>query len=222
MVSSPITSWQIDGETVTGFIFLGSKITADSDYCHKTKQCLLFGRKAMTNLDKALKSRDLTLLTNVCIVKAMIFPVAVYGCKSWTIKKAEHQRTDASELWCKRILLRVPWTARRSNQSILREISPEYSLEGWYWSSSALATWCEELTHWKRPWCWGRLKGGGEGDDRRWDGQMASTQWTWVWVNSRSLCGQGGLACCDSCGCKELDTTEQLNWTTFSYIWFSF
>ena len=133
MTSSPITSWQIDGETmeiVRDIIFWSSKITADGDCSHEIKRCFLLGRKAMTNLDSILKSRDITLPTKVHIVKAMIFPIVMYGCESWTIKKAEHQRTDAFELWCWRRLLRVPWTARRSNQSILKEISPEYSLEG--------------------------------------------------------------------------------------------
>ena len=133
MASGPITSWQIDGETeatVADFIFLGSKITTDGDCSHDIKRCLLLGRKAMTNLDSILKSRDITLPTNVHLVKAMVFPVVIYGCESWTIKKAECQRIDAFELWCWRRLLRVPWTARRSNQSILKEISPEYSLEG--------------------------------------------------------------------------------------------
>ena len=132
MASSPITSWQIDGETmetVTDFIFLGSKITADGDCSHEIKRCLLLGRKVMTNLDSILKSRDITLLTKVHLAKAMFFLVVIYGCESWTIKKAELQRTNAFELWCWRRLLRVPWTARRSNQSILKEISPEYSLE---------------------------------------------------------------------------------------------
>ena len=117
-------------ETVIDFVFLGSKITADDDCSHKIKRRLLLGRKAMTNLDSILKSRDITLPTKVCLVKAMVFPVVMYGCESWTIKKAEHQRIDPFELWCWRRLLRVPWTARRSNQSILKEISPEYSLEG--------------------------------------------------------------------------------------------
>ena len=133
MASSPITSWQIDGETmetVADFILGGSKITADGDYSHEIKRHLLLGRKAMTNLDSILKSRDIILPTKVCLVKPIVFPVVMYGCESWTIKKAEHQRTDAFELWCWRRLLRVPWTARRSNQSILKEISPEYSLEG--------------------------------------------------------------------------------------------
>ena len=133
MASSPITSWQIDGETaetVADFIFLGSKITVDGDYSHEIKRCLLFGRKVMTNIDSILKSRDVTLLTKVRLVKAMVFPVVMYGCESWTIRKAEHQRIYAFELWCWRRLLRVPWATRRSNQSILKEISPEYSLEG--------------------------------------------------------------------------------------------
>ena len=116
-------------ETVTDFIFLGSKITVDDDCSHEIKRHLLFGRKAMTNLDRVLKRRNITLLTNICTVRAMIFPVVMYGCESWTIKKAEHQRIDAFKLWCWRRLLRVPWTARRSNQSTLKEISPEYSLE---------------------------------------------------------------------------------------------
>ena len=133
MASSPITSWQIDGETmetVRDFIFLGSKIIADGDCSHEIKRYLLLGRKVMTNLDSILKSRDITLPTKVHLVKAVVFPVAMYGCESWTIKKAEHQRIDAFKLWCWRRLLRVPWTARRSNQSILKEINPEYLLVG--------------------------------------------------------------------------------------------
>ena len=129
MASGPITSWQIDGETVADFIFGGSKITADGDCNHKIKRRLLLGRKLKTNLDSILKSRDITLATKVHLVKAMVFPVVMYGCESWTMKKAEHQRIDAFELWCCRRLLRVPWTARRSNQSILKEISPGCSLE---------------------------------------------------------------------------------------------
>ena len=133
MASGPITSWQIDGETVetvTDFIFLGSKITADGDCSCEIKRRLLLGRKAMTNLESILKSRDITLPTKVRLVKAMVFPVVMYGCESWTIKKAECLRIDAFELLCRRRLLRIPWTARGSNQSILKEISPEYSLEG--------------------------------------------------------------------------------------------
>ena len=130
MASGPITLRQIDGETVADFIFLGSEITADGDCSHEIKRRFLLGRKAMTNLDSILKSRDMTLPTKVRLVKAMVFPVVMYGCESWTIKKAEHPRIDDFDLWCWRRLLRVPWTARRSNQSILKETSPEYSLEG--------------------------------------------------------------------------------------------
>ena len=130
MASGPIILWEIDGETVAAFIFLGFKITADGDCSHEIKRRLLLGRKVMTNVDSILKSRDTTLLTKVRLIKAMVFPVVMYGCESWTIKKAECRRIDAFELWCWRRLLRVPWTARRSNQSILREINPEYSLEG--------------------------------------------------------------------------------------------
>ena len=133
MASRPITSWRIEWETmerVTDFIFWGSKITADSECCHEIKRCLLLGRKVMTNLDSILKSRDITLPTKVRLVKAVVFPVAMYGCESWIVKKAEHRRIDAFELWCWRRLLRVPWTARRSNQSILKEISLGCSLEG--------------------------------------------------------------------------------------------
>ena len=171
MASCPITSWQIDGETVEtlpDFIFLGSKISADGDCSHEIKKRLLLGRKVMTNLDSLLKSRDITLPTKVCLVKAMAFPVIVYGCESWTVKKAERWRTDAFELLCWRRLLRVPWTARRSNQSIWKESILNIHWKDWCWSwnSNTLATWCEELTHWRRPWCWERLKAGREGDDR--------------------------------------------------------
>ena len=172
MASGPITSWQIDGETVREFFLEGSRITADGDCSHEIKRSLLLGRKVMTNLDSILKSRDITLSTKVSLVKAMVFPVVMYGCESWTIKKAERQRIDAFELWCQRRLVRVPWTARRSNQSILKEISPGVHWRDWCWSwnSSALATWCGELTHLKRPWFGERLRAGGERDDRGWDG----------------------------------------------------
>ena len=155
MASGPITSWQIDGEameTMSDFIFLGPKITADGDYSHEIKRCLLLGRKAMTNLESVLKSRNITLLTKIHLVKAMVFPVVIYGYDSWTIKKAEQQRIEPFELWCWRRLLRVPWTARRSNQSILKEISPGCSLEGLMLKVKLqyFATSCEELTHWKR------------------------------------------------------------------------
>ena len=139
---------------------------------HEIKRPLLLERKAMTNLDSILKSRDITLPPKVHLLKAMVFPVVMYGCESWTIQKAERWRIDAFKLWCWRRLLRVPWTARRSNQSILKEISLGVHWKDWYWSwnSNTLATWCEELTYWKRPWCWERLRAGGEGDDRGWDG----------------------------------------------------
>ena len=175
-------------ETVTDFIFLGSKITADGDCSHEIKRWFLLGRRAITNMDSISKSRDFTFPTKVHIFKAMVFPEVMYGCESRTIKKAEHWRIDAFELWCWRRLLRVPWTARRSNQLILKEIKPEIHWKDWYWSwsSSTLATWCKELAHWKRPFCYERLSAGGEGDDRGWDGWMASlTRWTWVRANSR-------------------------------------
>ena len=143
-------------------------------------------------------------LTKVCLVKAVGFPVVMYGCKSWTLKKAEHQRIGAFELWGWRKLLRVPWTARRSNQSILKEINPEQS------------SWCEELTHWKRPWCWERLKAAGEGDDRGWDGWMASpTWWAWVWANSRSCCWTGKTDKLQSMGSQRVrhEWVTELNWT---------
>ena len=133
MASGPITSWHIDGETmdtVKDLIFLGSKITVVGDCSHEIKRCFLLGRKAMTNLDSILKSRDITLSIKIHIVKAMVFPVVMYGCESWSIKKAKHQRIDALKMWCWTRLLRVPWIARRSNQSVLKEINPEYSLEG--------------------------------------------------------------------------------------------
>ena len=170
----------------------------------------------MTNLDSKLKSRDVTLLTKVHLVKAMVFPVVMYECDSWTIKKAEQQTIDPLELLHWRRLLRVPWTARRCNQFILKETSPEYSLEGLCWGSNTLATWCEELTHLKTPWCWEKLRAGGEGDDRGWDGWMASlSQWTWVWVNSRSSWWTGGPGMLQSMGSQRVghDWTTKLNWT---------
>ena len=144
--------------------FLGLKITVDNDCSHEIKRCLLLGRIAMTNLDSILKNRDITLPTKVYIVKAMVFPVVMYECESWTIKKVDYQRTDAFKLWCCRTLLRVPWTARRPNQSILKETNSEYLLEGLVlkWNSNTLATWCKELTLWKRPWSWARLRGKGK------------------------------------------------------------
>ena len=222
MASGPITSWEIDGETgktVSDFIFWGSKITADGDCSHEIKRHLLLGRKVMTNLDSTFKSRDITLPTKVHLVKATIFPVVMYGCESWIIKKAEHRRIDAFELWCWRRLLRVPWTARSSNQSILKEINPGISLEGewcWSWNSSTLATSCEELTHWKRFWCWEGLRAGGRGNDGGWDGWMASlTWWTWTWVNSGSWWWTGRPGVLRFMGSQRVrhDWATKLNWT---------
>ena len=163
----------------------GSKITADGDCSHEIKRRLLLGRKVMTYLD----SRDITLLTKVHLVKAMVFPVLIYECEGWTIKKAECRRINAFELWCWRRLLRVPWTARRSNQSILNEISPEYSLEGLMLKLKLqyFGHLMQRTDSLGKTLCWKRLKAGGEGDNIGWDGWVASpTQWTWVWVSSRS------------------------------------
>ena len=217
MASGPITSWEIDGETVADFIFWGSKITADGDCSHEIKRHLLPGRKVMTNLDSILKSRDITLPTKVRLVKVMVFPVVMYGCESWTIKKAESGRIDAFELWCWRRLLRVPWTARRSNQSILKEISPGCSLEGLMLKLKLQYSGHLMLRAdlFERPWCWKRLRAGGEGDDRGWDGWMASpTQWTWVWVNSGSWWWTGRPGMLQSMGSQRVghDWGTKLNW----------
>ena len=171
MASGPITSWQIyreTVETVTDFIFLGSKITADADCSHEIKRRLLLGRKVMTNLDSMLKSRNITLSTKVHLVKAMVFPVVMYGCDSWTIKRAECKRIDTFELWCWRRLLRVPWTARRSNQSILREIRPGCSLEGLMLKLKLqyFGHLMRRTDSFEKTCCWERLRAGGEGDDR--------------------------------------------------------
>ena len=176
IASSSITSWQIDEEkveTVADFIFLGCKITKDSDCSHKIKRCLLFGRKAVTSLDSILKSRDVTLPTKVCIVKPVVFLVILYRCESWTIKNLSGEEYMLLNCGWRR-LLRVPWTGGRSNQSILKEIHSEYSLEGLMLKLQYFGYWCKELTHWKRPWCWERLREGEEGNDRGWDGWMAS------------------------------------------------
>ena len=150
------------------FISLGSKIIADDDCNHEIKRCLLLGRKAMTNLDSILKSRDITLPTKVHLVKAVVFPVVMYGCESWTVRKAEHWRIDAFELWCWRRLLGVLWASRGSNQPILKEIS-HWKDWCWSWNSNTLATWCKERTRWKSP-ILGKIDGGGEEDCREWDG----------------------------------------------------
>ena len=197
-------------------LFFGSKITKDGDCSHEIKRRLLLRRKVMTNLDSTLKIRDLTLPTKVR--PAMVFPVVMYGCESWTVKKAERWRIDAFELWCWRRLLRVHWTARRSNQSILKETSPGCSLEGlsWSWNSNTFTTWCEELAHLKRPWCWERLRAGGEGDNRGWDGWMALlTQCTWVWVNSGSWWWTGRPGILRFMGLQRVGHkwVTELNWT---------
>ena len=216
IASGPITSWQIDGETmetVTDFILGGSKITADGDCNHEIKRHLLLGRKARTNLDSILKSRDITLQTKVCLGKVMVFPVVMCKCDSWTIKKAEHWRTDAFELWCQWRLLRVPWTARRSNQSILKEISLEYSLEGLMLKLKLqyFGYLIRRTNSFKRPWCWERSKVGGEGDDRGWDGWTASlTRWTWVCVGCRSWWWTGKPGRLQSMGSQRVGH----NWAT--------
>ena len=171
MASGPITSWEIDVETVEtvdDFIFWGSKITADGDCSHEIKRCLLLGRRVMTNLDSILKSRDATLPTKVRLVKGMVFSVVMYGCESWTVTKAECCRIDAFELWCWRILLEsLGLQGDPSSPSQRRSVlGVHWNIWCWSWNSNTLATWCEELTHLKRPWCWERLKVGGEGDDR--------------------------------------------------------
>ena len=220
MASGPITSWQIDGETmetVTNFILGGSKITADGNCSHEIKKHLLLGRKVKTNLDSILKSRHITLLTKVHLVKAMVFPVVIYGCESWTIREAEHWRIDAFELWCCRRFLRVPWTARRSNWSILTEISPEYSLEGLVLKLKLqyFGHLMQRTDYWKSPWCWERLKT--EGDDIGWDGWMASpTQQTWIWAGSGSWRWTGKPSVLQSMGSPRVGhdwATELTDWT---------
>ena len=217
MASGPITSWEIDGETVetvSDFIFWGSKITADGDCSHEIKRRLLLGQKVMTNLDSILKSRDITLPTKVRLVKAMVFPVVMYGCDSWTVKKAECRRIDAFELWCWRRLLGVLWTARRSNQSILKEISPGIFLEEMMLKLKL--KYFEVLTHWKRLCRWEWLGAGGEGDGRGWDGWMASlTQWMWVWVNSGSWWWTGRPCLLWFMGLQRVrhNWVTELNWT---------
>ena len=223
MTSGPITSGQIDGETmetVTDFILGGSKITADGDFSHEIKRFLLLGRKAMTNLDRILKSREITLPTKVHLVKAMVFPVVMYGCESWTVKKTEHQRTDAFQLWCWRRLLRVLWTERISNQSILKELSPEYSLEGLrlklklqYFGHLMWRTDSLEKT---------LMLGKIEGERRRGRQRMRcldclSDLMDMSLSKLRVADGRGGLACC-SPWVAELDTTEWLNWTELPFF----
>ena len=223
MASGPITSWQIDGEsveTVADFTFFGFKITADGDCSHEIKRHLLPGRKVMTNLDSILKSRDITLPTKVCLVKAIVFPVVMYGCESCTMKKAERRRIDVFELWCWKRLLRIPWlqgdpTSPSWRRSVLGVHWKDWC---WSWNSNTLATWCKELTHLKRPWCWERLKVGGEGEDRGWDGWMASlTRWTWIWVNSGSWWWTGRPGVLRFMGSQRIghDWATELYWTEY-------
>ena len=216
MGPSPIISWQIDGETVTDFIFLGSKITADGDCSHEIKRCLLLERKAMTNLDSLLKSRDITLPTKIHLVKAMVFPVVMYGCESWTIKKAEHWRIDALELWCWRRLLRVPWTARRSNQSILKEIIPKYGKTDAGAETPIL--WAPDVKNWligkdsDAGKDWGQEEKGTTG----WNDWVASlTWWTWVWASSRCWWWTGKPGMMRSMGSQRVghDWMTDMNWT---------
>ena len=215
MASSPITSWQIDGETmqtVRDFILWGSKITADSDYSHKIKRCFLLGRKVMANLDSIFKIRDITLPTKVYIVKAVVFPVVMYGSESWTIK-AEYWRIDASELWCWRRLMTVPWTARRSNQSILKEISPEYSLEGLILKLAPTLCPPDVKTRLikKDPDAgkgWRQEKGTTEDEMVGWHHGLNVHEFEQTLGDGE---GQGCLACCSPWGRKESDTTERLN-----------
>ena len=221
MASRPITSWQIDGETVADFIFGGSKITADGDCSHEIKRCLLLGRKVMTNLDSILKSRDITLPTKVYLVKTMVFPVVMYGCETWTVKKAECWRIDAFELWCWRQLLRVPWTSRRSKQFVLKEISPGCSLEGlrlkltlWYFGHLMQCLLIGKDSDPGRDWGH-EEKGMTEDEMAGWYHQLDGYEFEWTPGVGN---GQVGLACCDSWGRKESDTTEWLYWKAFSYL----
>ena len=193
-------------ETVADFMFSISSITADSDCSHEIKRHLLLGIKAMTNLHSILKSRNITLPTKLCLVKAMVFPVVMYGCESWTIKKAEHWRTDAFELWCWRRLLRVPWTARRSKQSMLKEISPEYSLEGQMLKLQYFGHPMRRTDSLEKTLLLGKTEGRGGGDDRGWDGWMASPiRWTWVWTSYSIWWWTGKPGVCSPRGHKELD-----------------
>ena len=225
MASGPITSWQIDGETVetvADFILEGSKIAVDGDCSHEIKRLLLLGRKAMTNPDGMLKSRDITLLTKVRLFKAMVFPVVMYRCESWIIKKAEHQRIDAFELWCWRRFLRVPWTAGRSNQSILKEISPWIFIGRTDAEAETPILWPPDVKNWlirKDPDAgkdWRQEEKGTTEDEMvGWHHQLDGHEFEQVpGVGD----GQGSLVCCSPWGRKELDTAEWLNWTELNFI----
>ena len=219
MASDSITSWQISGETMETErrYFGGSKITAYDDCSHEIKRLLLLERKAVTNLDSILKSRDITLPTKVHLVKAMVSPIVIYGYESWTIKKAECWRIDAFDLWCWRRLLRVPWTTRRPSQSILKEISPEYSLEELMVKLKLqyFGHLMQRTDSFKKTLMLGKIEGGGEGDDRGWDGWMASpTQWTWVWKSSGSWWWTGKPGVLQSMGSQRVghNWETELNW----------
>ena len=221
MASGSIASWQINGETmetVTDFLFLDSKITADSDCNHESKRRLLLGRKTRTNLDSMLKTRNITLPTKIHIVKAMVFLVVMYGCESWTIKKAEHWRTDAFELWCWRRLLWVPWTAQRYNQSILKAIIPEYPLEGMMLKLKLqyFGHLMQRTDSLEKILILGKIEAGGEVDNRGWDGWITSlSQWTWVWESSGSQWWTGTPGMLQSMESQRVshDWTTELNWT---------
>ena len=218
MASSLITSWQRDRETVSDLILGGSQITAEGDCSHGIKRWLLLGRKVMTNLDSILKSRDITLSTKVHLLKAMVFPVVMYGCESWSIKKAECRRIEAFELWCWRILLRVPWTARRSNQSILREISPKYSLEGLMLKLKlqSFGHLMQTADSFEKTLMLGKIEGRRRRGNRRWDGWMVSPmQLTWVWVDSGSWWWTGRPSLLWFMGSQRVrhDWATELNWT---------
>ena len=214
MASDPISSWQIDGEImeiVTDFIFLGSKITVDGDCSNEIQRRLLLGRKAMTNLDSIIKSRVITLLTKVCIVKAMVFPAVMYRCESQTIKKAEHWRTDAFKLWCWRRFLRVPWTARRSNQSILKEINPEYSLKGLKLKLQYFGHLMQRADSWEMTLMLGKIEGRRRSEQQRmkWlNGIIDSLEFEQILRDSE---GHRSLVGCSLWGCKESDTIEWLS-----------
>ena len=223
MASGPIISWEIDGETVSDFIFGGSKITSDGDCSHEVKRCLLLGWKVMTNLDSILKSRDITLPTKVHLVKAMVFPVIMYGCESWTVKKAECQKIDP--FWIDAVVLEKTLESPLDSKKI-QPVHPKGD-QSWVFIGRTDAeaeapilstTSCQELTHWKRPWCWEGLGTGGEGDDRGWDGWMASlTRWTWVWVYSGSWRWTGRPGLLRFMGSQKVghNLATELNW-----IWF--